>query len=232
MSHELRTPLNAILGFSQALNSGLLGQLSSKQSEYVGDIEASGNLLLSLINDLLDISKIEAGRMELYEEVFDYAHEVDDAIRLVRQQADSKGILLRTTVDKGVRLMGDARMCKQMLVNLLTNAIKFTPENGRVSLHARCEEHGALEVWVTDTGQGMSDKDIETAFEKFGQVGQVDGPLVAGETGTGLGLPLVAAQIKLHGGGIDVQSAEGLGTTMTLTFPAHRVVVSGQHSLL
>jgi PAS domain S-box-containing protein len=228
MSHELRTPLNAVIGFSQALLGGLGGSLTDKQTEYINDIQMSGDHLLSLINDVLDLSKIEAGKSELYEEEFVVAEMIDQTIRLVKQRAFEKEISLRVTASPSTALKVDNRICKQMLSNLLSNAIKFTPEGGRIDVAVRLDSEGRVEISVTDSGIGMSDQDVEKAFEKFGQI---EGDLSREEKGTGLGLPLVASQIELHGGSIDVQSSAGSGTTMTIRFPAERLVDAKQHSL-
>ena len=228
MSHELRTPLNAVIGFSQALLTGIGGSLTNKQKEYVSDIEMSGDLLLSLINDVLDLSKVEAGKAELHDEDFNVSQVIDLAVTLVKQRAAEKNLTLKITANPAAELNGDMRMCKQMLSNLLSNAIKFTPQDGRIEVVFRISQDGEPQISVMDTGIGMSDHDIEKAFEKFGQI---DGELSRSERGTGLGLPLVAAQIELHEGKIEVQSAIGLGTTMTLVFPIWRQVEPDQHSL-
>jgi PAS domain S-box-containing protein len=228
MSHELRTPLNAVIGFSQALLGGLGGSLSDKQTEYIKDIEMSGDHLLSLINDVLDLSKIEAGKSELYEEEFVVDEMIDQSIRLVKQRAFEKNITLRVAASPSMALSADKRMCKQMLSNLLSNAIKFTPAEGSVDIGVKLNAEGWAEISVTDSGIGMSDQEIKKAFEKFGQI---EGDLSREEKGTGLGLPLVLSQIELHGGAIDVQSTVGEGTTMSIRFPPDRLVATEQHSL-
>ena len=228
MSHELRTPLNAVIGFSQALLGGLGGSLSDKQAEYIKDIEMSGDHLLSLINDVLDLSKIEAGKSELYEEEFVVDEMIDQSIRLVKQRAFEKNISLRVITSPSIALRADKRICKQMMSNLLSNAIKFTPRGGRVDVDIELEPEGWAGISVTDSGIGMTDHEIEKAFEKFGQF---EGDLSRKEKGTGLGLPLVLSQIELHGGSIDVQSTVGQGTKMTIRFPADRLVIAEQHSL-
>jgi PAS domain S-box-containing protein len=228
MSHELRTPLNAVIGFSQALLAGLGGSLSDKQTEYIKDIQMSGDHLLSLINDVLDLSKIEAGKSELHEEEFVVDEMIDQTIRLVKQRAFEKDISLRVAASPSMALKADIRMCKQMLSNLLSNAIKFTPASGSVDVSVRLDPNGWAEISVSDSGIGMSDQEIEKAFEKFGQI---EGDLSREEKGTGLGLPLVLSQIELHGGSIEVQSTVGKGTTMSIRFPPDRLVKAEQHSL-
>ena len=228
MSHELRTPLNAVIGFSQALLGGLGGSLSDKQTEYIKDIEMSGDHLLSLINDVLDLSKIEAGKSELYEEEFVVDEVIDQSIRLVKQRALEKNISLRVATGPSIALKADKRMCKQMLSNLLSNAIKFTPAEGSVDISVVLDPAGWAEISVIDSGIGMSDQEIQKAFEKFGQI---DGELSREEKGTGLGLPLVWSQIELHGGSVAVQSTVDQGTTMTIRFPPDRLVKVVQHSL-
>jgi len=215
MSHELRTPLNAIIGFSEVLNERMFGELNEKQQEYLKDIHASGQHLLSLINDILDLSKIEAGRMELELTDFDLPMAIDNAMTLVRERASRRGVTLKLTV--GVRvgsIRGDERKMKQVLLNLLSNAIKFTPERGRVEVSA-VQDDEAIEVSVSDTGVGIAPEDFEAVFEEFRQVGAS----AAKQEGTGLGLALSRKFIELHGGKIWVKSQLGSGSTFTFTLP-------------
>ena len=228
MSHELRTPLNAIIGFSQALRAGIGGVLSDRQTEYVGDIQTSGELLLSLINDLLDLSKIEAGRFDLSEENININNMIETVVHQLDHHSTMKNIIVGSAVNPNVELYADSRLCLQMLSNLLSNAIKFTPEGGRVDINLGHSENGDIELSVSDTSIGMSPSEIETALDKFGQI---NNSLSRQEKGTGLGLPLVTSQIKLHGGSLRIQSVPDVGTTMALVFPAERLVDSGQHSL-
>jgi two-component system, NtrC family, sensor kinase len=216
MSHELRTPLNAIIGFSEVLGERLFGELNEKQEEYLKDIHASGQHLLSLINDILDLSKIEAGRMELELTDFHLPAALDNALALVRERAGRRGIALHMTTDERLDYVrADERKIRQVLLNLLSNAIKFTPEGGRIEVQAK-PVNGAVEVSVSDTGVGIAPGDQEAIFEEFRQVGTAD---KKGE-GTGLGLALSRKFIELHGGRIWVESQVGVGSTFTFTIPS------------
>jgi two-component system, NtrC family, sensor kinase len=218
MSHELRTPLNAIIGFSEVLGERMFGELNEKQDEYLKDIHASGQHLLSLINDILDLSKIEAGRMELEVTDFDLPMAIDNALTLVRERAARRSIALHTTVNEQLgQIEGDERKIRQVLLNLLSNAIKFTPEGGRIDVHA-IPRDGMVEVSVTDTGVGIAPEDQEAVFEEFRQVGTADKKV----EGTGLGLALSRKFIELHGGKIWVESQVGEGSTFTFTVPVRR----------
>jgi signal transduction histidine kinase len=215
MSHELRTPLNAIIGFSEVLSDRMFGELNEKQEEYLKDIYASGTHLLSLINDILDLSKIEAGRMELELTDFDLPTALDNALTLVRERAGRRSITLRMSVDEklgGVR--ADERKIRQVVLNLLSNAIKFTPEGGRIEVRAAPVD-GSVEVSVSDTGVGIAPEDQAAVFEEFRQVGTADKKA----EGTGLGLTLCRKFIELHGGRIWVKSQVGVGSTFTFTIP-------------
>jgi signal transduction histidine kinase len=215
MSHELRTPLNAIIGFSEVLGDRMFGELTDKQDEYLKDIIESGQHLLSLINDILDLSKIEAGRMELELTDFDLPEAIDNALTLVRERAGRHGIALAQSVDERLgEIRGDERKVKQVLLNLLSNALKFTPEGGRVNVQAHVID-GMAEVSVTDTGVGIALADQETVFEEFRQVGTAAKKV----EGTGLGLALSRKFVELHGGRIWVKSQSGQGSTFTFTIP-------------
>jgi signal transduction histidine kinase len=215
MSHELRTPLNAIIGFSEILGERLFGELNAKQDEYLKDIHASGQHLLSLINDILDLSKIEAGRMELELTEFHLPTALDNALTLIRERAGRRGIALHMTTDERLEYVrADERKIKQVLLNLLSNAIKFTPEGGRIEVRA-IPVDGSVEVSVTDTGVGITPDDQEAVFEEFRQVGTADKKV----EGTGLGLALSRKFIELHGGRIWVESQLGAGSTFTFTIP-------------
>jgi two-component system, NtrC family, sensor kinase len=218
MSHELRTPLNAIIGFSEVLSERMFGDLNEKQDEYLKDIHASGQHLLSLINDILDLSKIEAGRMELEVTDFDLPMAIDNAMTLIRERAARRSIALHTTVDERLgQVQADERKIRQVLLNLLSNAIKFTPEGGRVEVGAKAVD-GSIEVSVSDTGVGIAPRDQEAVFEEFRQVGTADKKV----EGTGLGLALSRKFIELHGGKIWVNSQVGAGSTFTFTIPVRR----------
>jgi signal transduction histidine kinase len=215
MSHELRTPLNAVIGFSEVLAEQLFGEINAKQAEYVNDILESGRHLLLLINDILDLSKIEAGRMGLEPEVFDLAGAIDNALTLVRERAHKRGIALASAVDPKVgAIRADQRKVKQVLLNLLSNALKFTSEGGRVDV--RAVAHGGMaEISVSDTGVGIAPEDLEAVFEEFRQVGSVSKKI----EGTGLGLAISRKFVELHGGTIRVESAVDKGSTFTFTLP-------------
>jgi GAF domain-containing protein len=215
MSHELRTPLNAIIGFSEVLAARMFGEVNAKQAEYLQDILESGRHLLSLINDILDLSKIEAGRMELEAADFDLPSAIENALILVRERASRHGITLARTVDERLGLIrGDERKVKQVLLNLLSNALKFTPEGGRVDVRAALRE-GQAEVSVADTGVGIAPEDQAAVFEEFRQVGTADQKV----EGTGLGLALSQKFVQLHGGRLWVESELGRGSTFTFTLP-------------
>jgi len=220
MSHELRTPLNAIIGFSEVLAEKMFGDVNDKQAEYLHDILESGRHLLSLINDILDLSKIEAGRMELEQAEFDLPQAIENALTLVRERALRRGIALHHAIDQRVaEIRADERKVKQVLLNLLSNAIKFTPEGGRIEVRAVSTD-GMIEVSVADTGIGIAPEDQETVFEEFRQAGTADKKA----EGTGLGLALSRKFIELHGGQIRVTSQVGVGSTFTFTLPVHRRV--------
>ena len=216
MSHELRTPLNAVIGFSEVLLDRMFGDVNAKQQEYLEDILASGRHLLSLINDILDLAKIEAGRMELDLEDFDVAQAIDNAVVLVRERATRKGLTLDTRLDRNLGGMrGDQRKVKQVLLNLLSNAVKFTPEGGRVEVRAQRLD-GQIEIGVADTGIGIAAEDLDAVFEEFRQVGT---DYAKKHEGTGLGLTLSRKFVELHGGRIWVKSQPGHGSTFTFTLP-------------
>jgi signal transduction histidine kinase/HAMP domain-containing protein len=215
MSHELRTPLNAIIGFSEVLTDRMFGDLNEKQEEYLKDIYASGTHLLSLINDILDLSKIEAGRMELELTDFHLPTALDNAMTLVRERATRRAIALHTNVDERLsEVRADERKIRQVVLNLLSNAIKFTPEGGRIDVGA-VPKDGFVEVSVSDTGVGIAPEDQEAVFEEFRQVGTAEKKA----EGTGLGLTLCRKFIELHGGRIWVTSQVGEGSTFTFTIP-------------
>ena len=215
MSHELRTPLNAIIGFSEVLSDRMFGELNEKQEEYLKDIYASGTHLLSLINDILDLSKIEAGRMELELTDFDLPTAIENALMLVRERAGRRSIALHTNIDNRLgQIQADERKVRQVVLNLLSNAIKFTPEGGRIDVSA-VPKDGFVEVSVTDTGIGIAPEDQEKVFEEFRQVGTAAKKV----EGTGLGLTLCRKFVELHGGKIWVKSQEGVGSTFTFTIP-------------
>jgi signal transduction histidine kinase len=218
MSHELRTPLNAIIGFSEVLGERMFGELNEKQAEYTEDILSSGRHLLSLINEILDLSKVEAGRMELELVKFDLPLAIDNARTFVRERATKHGIGLDVTVDERLGdFVGDERKIKQVLLNLLSNAVKFTPEGGRIGISAR-QVDGSVEISVSDTGIGIATEDQPKIFEEFRQVGADYAHKVEG---TGLGLTLAKKFVELHGGKIWVESEVGKGSKFTFTLPTN-----------
>src|SRR5262249_4622206 len=211
MSHELRTPLNAIIGFSEVLSERMFGELNEKQEEYSKDIHASGQHLLSLINDILDLSKIEAGRMELELSAFHLPTALDSALTLLRERAGRRSIALHTNIDNRLgQIQADERKVRQVVLNLLSNAIKFTPEGGRIEVAATPKD-GLVEVSISDTGVGIAPEDQEAVFEEFRQVVRADKKV----EGTGLGLTLWRKFVELHGGRIWVKSELGVGSTFT-----------------
>jgi signal transduction histidine kinase len=222
MSHELRTPLNAIIGFSETMQQEMFGPLGvPKYAEYVTDIHNSGKHLLSIINDILDLSKIEAGKLELDEAEVDVGKAIASAVQLVRPDAAKRGVAL-TIADTGglPPLFASPRMLHQILLNLLSNALKFTPRGGQVSVSAERQRKGRLDIIVADTGIGMSPEEIKVALAPFGQVANAH---TRREQGTGLGLPLVKSMMELHGGRFLVESTPGAGTRVRLGFNVDRL---------
>ena len=215
MSHELRTPLNAIIGFSEVLSERMFGEVNDKQAEYLGDILESGRHLLSLINDILDLSKIEAGRMELELTEFQLPDAIENALSLVKERAHRRGIVLMRTIDDHLGVVrADERKVKQVLLNLLSNALKFTPEGGQIDVRAQVHD-GETEISVRDTGVGIAPEDQGAMFEEFRQVGTASKKV----EGTGLGLAISRKFVELHGGRIWVQSQVGKGSRFAFTLP-------------
>ena len=193
----------------------MFGEINDKQAEYLGDILESGQHLLSLINDILDLSKIEAGRMELEPTDFDLPSAIENTLTLVRERAQRRGITLGRTVDERLGMIrADERKVKQVLLNLLSNALKFTPEGGRIDVRAAVRD-GTVEISVTDTGVGIAPEDQDSVFEEFRQVGTAAKKV----EGTGLGLAISRKFIELHGGRIWVESQVGKGSTFAFTLP-------------
>jgi signal transduction histidine kinase len=215
MSHELRTPLNAIIGFSQVLREGMFGEINEKQADYLDDILSSGNHLLLLINDVLDLSKVEAGQVELEVAPFSLREALERGVVMVREGATEDGVEVALDVNSGVDVVeGDERRIRQVIFNLLSNAVKFTPASGAVGVSA-LQMNGEVRVAVTDTGPGIAPEDQERIFEEFQQT---DAGIAQGE-GTGLGLALSKRLIELHGGRIWVDSELGKGSTFVFTLP-------------
>jgi len=222
-SHELRTPLNAIIGFSGALKEGIFGApANEKQLEYIKDIHSSGEHLLELINDILDVAAIEAGKLELHEEPVDVRKLANACTRMITPRAEKQEVCLSVIVEKELpRIYVDERRAKQILLNLLSNAVKFTNAAGEVSLSAGVGEGEWFFFSVIDTGIGMDQLEIAKALTQFGQV---DSKLARRHEGTGLGLPLTQGLIELHGGVLELTSEVGVGTTATVRFPPERVI--------
>lgn len=222
MSHELRTPLNAVIGFSDTMRMEPFGPLGSpRYKEYLGDIHSSGEHLLSLINDILDLSRLEAGHGELHEEAFDPSEKIARVVRMVADQARRARVTLRVCVPGDLPLLSaDMRRIRQIMLNLMSNALKFTPPEGEVRVAASVEPDG-LVIRVQDTGIGMAPSDFAKALEPFGQI---DSSLSRKYEGTGLGLPLTRKLVEMHGGSLELDSAPGHGTTVTVRLPAWRLV--------
>jgi signal transduction histidine kinase len=216
MSHELRTPLNAIIGFSEVLLEKMFGEVNEKQLDYLQDIHSSGKHLLSLINDILDLSKIEAGRMDLDIAEFDLRSALQNAMTLVKERAQRHGIELSLEADDAIgAFRADERKFKQIMLNLLSNAVKFTPEGGKIGVRAK-PVGNAVEIAVTDTGVGIAPEDQKSVFDEFKQVGR---DYTKKAEGTGLGLALTKRFVELHGGSIRLESTPGRGSTFTVTIP-------------
>ncbi|HEY4940130.1 MAG TPA: ATP-binding protein [Rhizomicrobium sp.] len=220
MSHELRTPLNAILGFSEMIERRMAGPIGAKYTEYAHDIHRSGTLLLELVNDVLDLAKLEAGKLELRESELALTELVDECLTLVRGRADAGCVQLERDLSRAVPILrADARAVKQLLLNFLSNAVKFTPVGGCVTVRTARDAQGRVCLSVSDTGIGMSAAEIQIALSPFGQI---DSKLARKHEGTGLGLPICKSLMELHGGELTVASKPNEGTTFTAVFPAHR----------
>ncbi|MEO5373847.1 MAG: ATP-binding protein [Alphaproteobacteria bacterium] len=223
MSHELRTPLNAIMGFTETMCLEIFGPIGiDHYREYVNDIHVSATHLLGLINDLLDISKIEAGKFELYCERTAPATLLDGCIQLMRERAEAGGLVLTERIPACLPdIVADERRLKQVVLNLLANAIKFTPSGGSVTVEATVGGDGDFTITVNDTGIGMAQEDIPLALTAFGQVRS---SYTRSQSGTGLGLPLSKRLIEMHGGSLSLDSVIGQGTTVTIWLPPERLV--------
>lgn len=216
MSHELRTPLNAIIGFSEILHSGMFGPLgSSKYAEYANDINSSGKHLLGVINDILDMSKIEAGRLQLQSETIDIAPLIEETLRLIAVQAESKSLDLDAKISAGLTLRGDRRAVKQILLNLLSNALKFTETGGRIAVRAR-RHTDAVTITIEDSGIGIPQSAMKTIGQPFEQV---QNQFSKSKGGSGLGLAISRALVSLHGGAMKIRSRPGIGTIVSLRLP-------------
>jgi PAS domain S-box-containing protein len=225
MSHELRTPLNAIIGFAEVLEKEMFGPVgSAKYLSYAADIRTSGTHLLEIINDILDLAKLEAGKLDLHETEFSIAEVADTCTRIIGERAREAGLTIHTHMPSDrLRLHADQRLVKQVLLNLLANAVKFTPGGGSIDIEASIGNSGNCIIRVSDTGIGMSEEDIRTALTPFGQV---ESSFSRKHQGSGLGVPLVKSLVERHGGNLDIRSQRGAGTTVSITFPPERVRVS------
>ncbi|MFN8414045.1 MAG: ATP-binding protein, partial [Anaerolineales bacterium] len=218
------TPLTGILGIAESLQLGTYGQLNEKQSSILNSIETSGRHLLELINDILDLSKVEAGKFDIYPEMIDIEETCRASLLFVKEQAAKKSILLEYQDTKYAKsVFADSRRLKQMLVNLLSNAVKFTPEKGQVNLivHADSEKQ-QIHFTITDTGIGIAQDDLKHLFTPFTQV---DSRLNRQYEGTGLGLVLVLRLAEMHGGNVQVESQVGTGSSFTISLPWHTEVI-------
>ena len=223
MSHELRTPLNAIIGFSDVIQNEIMGRFEEtpKYIDYARDIRQAGGHLLSVINDILDIAKIEAGQLDLREDACDTGRALDACISMLSNGAEEADVhLIHEGGESQVTIWGDEKKFKQIVLNLLSNAIKFTPEGGHVTLSTGIDGEGGFELRVSDTGVGIAEADLETALAPFSQV---DNAQQRSHGGTGLGLPISRALAELHGGSLEIESEPGLGTTVTVRLPAERL---------
>jgi signal transduction histidine kinase len=217
MSHELRTPLNAIIGFSTIMRSGMYGQLNEKYAEYAGNVCNSGTHLLAIINDILDLAKAESNKLELRQEDVDIARVVAMSSTIVREMADKAGVNYDVTLaDVLPHVRADSARLRQILINLLGNAVKFTPSGGKVSLSAEATPDGGLQFRISDTGIGIPHDKIEVAMSPFGQI---DSRLARRFEGTGLGLPLTKRLVEMHGGSFELSSEPGRGTLVTVRLP-------------
>jgi len=221
MSHELRTPLNSIIGFSGLLMERTIGDINDKQEKYANNILTGGKHLLSLINDILDISKVESGKMELYYETFPTSETITNVVTLLKPLAIEKSIVITTDIDERLSLItADKTKIKQILYNLLSNAIKFTDEKGTISIKALLDDE-LVQIRIKDSGIGIDKKDIEKLFQPFQQI---DSAASRNYQGTGLGLALVKSFVEMHGGNIWVDSEKGKGSIFTFTIPVEGIV--------
>jgi signal transduction histidine kinase len=228
MSHELRTPLNAIIGFSELMLADSFEKLDrSRYIDYLGDIRSSGHHLLEIINDLLDLSRIETGRLPFNETEIDTTEMVGAAMDMLSFRAVSGNVTIRAEIEKDLPLiLADGRCVKQVIINLLSNAVKYTPRGGTVEIHAGLDEENRLNISVKDTGTGISDEQKPALFDPFSRPHDVS--TARSLEGAGLGLPIVKALVDLHGGDTVIDSAVGQGTTVTVVLPASRTLPSGR----
>jgi signal transduction histidine kinase len=221
VSHEIRTPLNAIIGFAEVMLEEKFGPLGNERyREYLRDVRASGAHIMSLVNDLLDLAKIEAGRADLAPEAVSLNEVVQSSIALIQPRASAERVLVRSTLAAGLPdVLADRRSLRQILLNLLSNAVKFNAAGGQVIVSTRRDEAGGVSLRVRDTGIGMSGEEIALALEPFRQVN-------GGHEGTGLGLPLTKALVEANAATFQIQSSPGRGTLVEVLFPAARVLAA------
>jgi signal transduction histidine kinase len=224
MSHELRTPLNAIIGFSDIMLHAVMGQIDNERyRSYVADIHSSGTHLLEIIDDILDLSKAEAGKLELSEDIFDLQKVVRWVAALIGTRAQKAGLTAAFRFSEDLPLLrADERKTKQVLLNLISNALKFTPPGGTIEILGRFDDEIGLRITVADNGIGIASGDLERVLQPFEQV---DHSLSRHYHGTGLGLPLVKAFMERHGGTLELHSRLGVGTRAEIVFPRERIVV-------
>jgi nitrogen-specific signal transduction histidine kinase len=223
MSHELRTPLNAIIGFSEVMEKEIYGSLgNARYKDYASDILESGTYLLSLINDLLDLSRIEAEKFEIFEEELEVSLLVESCLRMISAEADKYGVFVESTMTKELpALMADDRLIRQALLNVLSNAVKFTPSGGRVTITNVVDARRCISIEVKDTGVGIDEQDLAKVMTAFGQINATERH---DRQGSGLGLPLAKRFVELHGGTLTLVSQLGVGTTVTMAFPWERTI--------
>jgi len=219
MSHELRTPLNAILGFSDVIGQAMFGPIDRRYREYAIDIHRSGEHLLALVNDILDLSKVEADRLELEEAEVEIGSVIEECVALMKSKSAPPGFHIGINTGEASRLRADPIRLRQIIINLLGNAVKFTPADGAVAIKAY-REHGDLVVEIADTGPGMTEEQLEVARQVYGQVAVIASQVA----GTGLGIPIADRLTRLHGGRLELSSARGIGTVARVILPASRVI--------
>ncbi len=228
MSHELRTPLNAVIGFAEVMREGVFGALPDRYKDYASDIIESARHLLGIINEILDVSKSEVGRIELHENTFDLTQAIRSAMRLVNERAAQAAVSLRSAApDTPMFVVADEQKLKQILLNILSNAVKFTPRKGAIEIGTDQDADG-LWIRVADTGIGMTADEIDVAMTPFGQV---ESSFSRSHEGTGLGLPLAKSMVELHGGRLVVESEPGKGTTVSFNLPSWRLSAEAPASL-
>jgi signal transduction histidine kinase len=216
MSHELRTPLNAIIGFAEVMLTRMAGEVNERQEDYLKDIRSSGHHLLSLVNDILDLAKIEAGRMELEPREFSLREALLSGVSVIRGRADAAHITVEAEFGADVdEVVADERRVKQVVFNLLSNAVKFTPDGGRIAIRTS-RSNGEVLVEVRDTGIGIAPEEQTRIFEEFRQARTVN---IRTAEGTGLGLALAKRFVELHGGRLSLKSEPGKGSTFAFTLP-------------